>query len=73
MPRARLLIAFRLSGAAGLIYELGWIRMFSLVMGSTTHSFEIMLSAFILGLAIGAWSIRRAADRATRPVAFLGG
>jgi spermidine synthase len=57
---------------ASFIYEIGWIRMLSLVMGSATHSFEIMLSAFILGLAIGSWWIRRAVDRSTRPLRLLG-
>src|ERR1043165_3308403 len=35
---------------SSFIYEIGWIRMLSLVLGSATHSFELMLSAFILGL-----------------------
>ena len=29
-----------LTGAASFMYELGWIRMLSLVLGSSTHSFE---------------------------------
>ena len=37
--------------------------MLALVLGSATHSFELMLSAFILGLALGAWWIRSRADR----------
>jgi spermidine synthase len=57
---------------ASFVYEIGWIRMLSLVMGSATHSFEIMLSAFILGLAIGSWWIRHAVDRSTRPLRLLG-
>ncbi|MBI1966109.1 MAG: fused MFS/spermidine synthase, partial [Betaproteobacteria bacterium] len=36
-----------LTGAASFIYEIGWIRMLSLVLGSSTHAFELMLSAFI--------------------------
>ncbi|HEY6721401.1 MAG TPA: hypothetical protein VI363_07165 [Burkholderiales bacterium] len=40
-----------LTGAASFIFEIGWIRMLSLVLGSSTHSFELMLSAFILGIA----------------------
>src|SRR5262249_1662168 len=36
---------------ASFVYEIAWIRMLSLVLGSATHSFELMLSAFILGLA----------------------
>lgn len=60
------------TAVASFIYEIGWIRMLSLVMGSATHSFELMLSAFILGLAIGALWIRDAADTSTRPLSLLG-
>jgi predicted membrane-bound spermidine synthase len=48
-----------LAGLAAFIYEIAWIRMLSLVLGSSTHAFELMLSAFILGLALGGFWIRR--------------
>jgi predicted membrane-bound spermidine synthase len=47
------LVAAFITGAASFIYEISWIRMLSLVLGATTHSFELMLSAFITGLAFG--------------------
>ena len=62
-----------LTGAASLIYEISWIRLLNLVLGSTTHSFELMLSAFITGLALGSLWIRRRIDRLTNPVALLAG
>ena len=57
---------------ASFIYEIDWVRMLALVLGSATHSFELMLSAFILGLAFGAWWIRSRADRLTSPIRTLG-
>jgi predicted membrane-bound spermidine synthase len=66
-----LLIISLLTGTASFIYEIGWIRMLSLVMGSSTHAFELMLSAFILGLAFGALWIQRRIDRITNPIRFL--
>jgi spermidine synthase len=57
---------------ASFIYEIAWIRMLSLVLGSATHSFELMLSAFILGLALGALWIRTRADSLANPIRFLG-
>jgi len=42
------------------------------VLGSATHSFELMLSAFILGLALGAFWIRGRADRVADPMRLLG-
>ena len=56
----RLLLAVSFGTAvSSFIYEIGWIRMLSLVLGAATHSFELMLSAFIFGLAVGAFVIRR--------------
>jgi spermidine synthase len=61
-----------LTGAASFIYEIGWIRMLSMVLGSSTHAFELMLSAFILGLAFGGLWIRRYIDATDVPERLLG-
>jgi predicted membrane-bound spermidine synthase len=58
-----LLLCATLTGTASFICEIGWIRMLTLVLGSSTHSFELMLSAFILGLALGSYWIRTRADQ----------
>jgi predicted membrane-bound spermidine synthase len=69
----RLLIATSFATAvSSFIYEIGWIRMLSLVLGSATHSFELMLSAFILGLALGAYWIGRRVDAAASSLRTLG-
>lgn len=47
-----------ITGATSFIYEIGWIRQLNLALGSTVHSFELMLSAFILGLALGGLTVR---------------
>jgi len=73
--RDRVLLAFLgvalVTGASSFIYEVAWIRMLSLVLGSSTHSFELMLSAFILGLALGGLWIQRRIDRLASPVRAL--
>ena len=61
-----------LTGAAAFMFEIGWIRMLSLVLGSSTHSFELMLSAFILGIACGGYWVRRRIDAIADPARFLG-
>ena len=61
------------TGLASFIYELVWIRMLSLLLGSSTHSFEVMLAAFILGLALGGYAVRRMADRIGDPMHLLAG
>ncbi|MBA3659049.1 MAG: spermidine synthase [Gemmatimonadales bacterium] len=70
--RRRLLATSFVTAVASFIYEIAWIRMLSLVLGSATHSFELMLSAFILGLALGALWIRSRADRLADPLRALG-
>ncbi|MEO7457858.1 MAG: fused MFS/spermidine synthase [Gemmatimonadaceae bacterium] len=62
--RAILLVVAFGTAVSSFIYEIGWIRMLSLVLGSATHSFELMLSAFIVGLASGAFYIRRRTESA---------
>lgn len=59
------------TAVASFVYEVGWIRMLSLVLGSSTHSFELMLSAFILGLALGSLWMRKRADRFADPLQAL--
>ena len=61
-----------LTGLASFIYEICWIRMLSLVLGASTHSFELMLSTFILGLALGGLAVRRLVDGAASPERLLG-
>ena len=69
LPAMFLAAAF-VTGLASFIYEVSWIRMLSLVLGSSFHAFELMLSAFITGLALGSLAIRRHIDRVADPVAF---
>src|SRR6516225_2775650 len=72
-PVARwFLTAAFLTGAASFMYELGWVRMLSLVLGSSTHSFELMLSAFILGLAFGGLYVRNRIEGIADPERYLG-
>jgi len=68
--RVFLLIAL-LTGLSSFIYEIGWIRMLSLVLGSSTHAFELMLSAFIMGIAFGGLWIKRRIDAINDPERFL--
>ncbi|HWI14378.1 MAG TPA: fused MFS/spermidine synthase, partial [Burkholderiales bacterium] len=60
------------TGAASFIYEIAWIRMLSLVLGSSFQAFELMLSAFITGLALGGLWIRKRIDHLDDPVRYAG-
>src|ERR1019366_9539293 len=67
-----LLIVAASTALSSFVYEITWVRMLSLVLGSATHSFELMLSAFILGLSLGAFWVRTRADTFRDPVRALG-
>ena len=43
------------SGCAALIYQVTWVRMLGLSMGSTSASVSTVLAAFFFGLAIGSY------------------
>lgn len=66
------LIAAAITGATSLVYEIGWIRMLNMALGSSVHSFELMLAAFIGGLAFGGLAVRRRIDQVRQPLAAAG-
>ena len=47
------LIGIFVSGCAAMVYEIAWIRLLELVLGSSTYAFSLMLAAFISGLTLG--------------------
>jgi spermidine synthase len=61
-----LLFLFFLSGCAGLVYEVLWLKELSLLFGSTAQAASTSLAAFFAGLALGSyfWG-RRAPVRLT--------
>lgn len=67
-----LLVATAVSGAASFVYEIGWVRLLNQALGATVHSFELMLAAFILGLAFGGLWIRKRSATLAEPVRYVG-
>jgi spermidine synthase len=65
------LIAFAISGAAAMIYQVIWSRALAMTIGSSVYSFTIVLAAFLIGLAAGAAIIGRLAARSSNPVGML--
>ncbi len=53
---------FFASGAAGLIYEIVWVRQFGIVFGSTIYSAALVTGIFMCGLGLGSWLAGRWAD-----------
>ena len=55
-------LAFFLSGAAALIYQVAWQRLLFVVVGVDIESVTIVVSTFMLGLGLGALVGGRLAD-----------
>jgi len=56
----RVVLAVALAtGLSSFLYEIGWIRFLALLVGSSTHAFDLMIGAFVFGLALGARFIHR--------------
>lgn len=51
------------SGLAALIYEVVWTRVLTLIIGSSTYAFTVMLSTFLVGIALGSALVGKLADK----------
>ncbi len=54
---------FCVTGIASLVYQVAWTRIFSLLLGSSVYAFSLILTAFILGLALGTLVFSRIVGR----------
>jgi spermidine synthase len=60
MWRRLILGLFFVSGISGLIYEVAWTRLLTLMFGDTVLAVSTVLASFMAGLALGSfWSGRR--------------
>src|SRR5712692_8947660 len=60
-------LAFFASGAAGLLFEVLWFRAPGRVLGNTVWAGALVLTAFMLGIALGGLLAARWAQRIRRP------
>ena len=63
-----LLVLFLFSGAAGLLYEVVWLRMLVRAFGVTVYAVTTVLAVFMAGLAAGAIIAGRDAARIRKPL-----
>jgi spermidine synthase len=62
---------FFLSGAAGGIYEVIWVKELVLIFGGTAFAVSTVLSSYMAGLAIGSYLFGRYIDKAKRDPVVL--
>ena len=70
--RAAIFGLFYLSGIAGLIYQVLWLRRLSVIFGVTVYAASTVLAAFMAGLAIGSLLSGRVVRRGIAPLAAFG-
>ncbi len=66
--RPFILLIFFLSGASGLIYEIVWTRLLSLVFGVSSFAISTVLTVFMAGLGIGGYIFGRLIDKRGEPL-----
>ena len=62
---------FFLSGAAGLVYEVIWVRLIDKIIGAAPFAVATVLSVFMAGLALGSYLSGRIVDRFSRRATLL--
>ena len=64
-------VCFFLSGAAGLVYQVIWVRFMDKVIGSAPFAVAAVLSVFMAGLGLGSWRVGRVIDHQPTRAALL--
>jgi spermidine synthase len=57
-----IIIGISLSGFVSMIYEVAWSRTLSLLVDSSVYGFSIMLTTFLVGIALGSYFFSRKVD-----------
>ncbi len=71
VDRRLVLLVIAISGFSALAYEVLWSRILVYILGNFVHSFSVMLSTFLIGIALGSWLLGRFADRIAKPWLLL--
>ena len=72
LSRGVVFALFYVSGIAGLIYQVLWLRRLSLIFGVTVYAASTVLAAFMAGLAIGSALSSRVLRRGISPLTAFG-
>jgi len=66
------MVAFAVSGFAGLGFEVVWTRLITFIFAGTTYAFTTMLAVYLVGIAAGSLVFGRVADRSPDPLRLFG-
>ena len=65
------LIVYALSGFCALAYQVLWTRVLVFFLGNTTHAFAVMLTTYLLGLALGSFIFSKFLDKGKHLLTLL--
>jgi spermidine synthase len=68
ISRAAVAAAIGISGLGALVLEVVWTRSLALILGSSTYAFTIMLTTFLIGLALGSAVASKLLHRVRNPM-----
>ncbi len=72
-PDIRIAIfAFGLSGFVNMLLQIAWTKAIVLTIGNSTYAFSLIVTLFILGIAIGGGAVSLFIDRVQQPLRLLG-
>ncbi len=70
--RIMAVVAFGLSGAAAMAYEVVWTRALAMTIGSSIYSFAVILMTFLVGIASGSATMSTFLGRGRTPLVGVG-
>ncbi len=65
-------LAYALSGAVAMAYEVIWTRMFQIFVGTSIYAFSVMLASYLLGVGLGSLAGGRLFGNVRHPLRAFG-
>ncbi len=63
-----ILVGFAICGLASMSYQVLWTRAYLITLGSSTYSFTLVLTAVLVGIALGSAALSPVVKRIRRPL-----
>ncbi|MFT5904559.1 MAG: spermidine synthase [Cryomorphaceae bacterium] len=68
LPLLPIMVMMFVSGFAGLVYQVLWMKQLGLLFGNTAHATSITLAAFFAGIGFGSWWWGRRTSASANPL-----
>lgn len=65
------LTSYTMSGMAAMFYQISWTRSLSLILGTSTYAFTVILATFLLGISLGSFLYRFIPARISKTMIYL--